>query len=171
MNINEAIHLIRDMESINPKPNTWADLGCGSGTFTKALALVLPSQSTIYAVDKNRNTIGNDAEISIENIQMDFVSESLPFHDLDGILMANSLHYVKYKIELLQKLKGHVIPNAQFLIIEYETKSANPWVPFPIPYEEVKALFLEVGFNTSTYLGERDSKYGDNKMYACVLST
>lgn len=32
-------------------PVRWADLGCGSGTFTLALAGLLPSGSTIDAID------------------------------------------------------------------------------------------------------------------------
>ena len=170
MNVTEAVHLIQDIGFINSKPCVWADLGCGSGTFTKALATLLPSQSTVYAVDENRNTIDDYAGVSIENVRLNFETEPLPFYTLDGILMANSLHFVKDKIELLQKLKSHVTQNSQFLIVEYEIKTTNPWVPFPLPYGLVKQLFSDIGFNTSQYLGDRDSIYSTGKMYACVVS-
>jgi ubiquinone/menaquinone biosynthesis C-methylase UbiE len=32
---------------------TWADLGCGDGTFTLALAAILPRGSIIHAMDRD----------------------------------------------------------------------------------------------------------------------
>jgi precorrin-6B methylase 2 len=37
-----------------PGPQTWADLGCGAGAFTLALASLLPAGSTIHAMDRDR---------------------------------------------------------------------------------------------------------------------
>ena len=53
MELGEAISLIQTDEIIQDKQTTWADLGCGSGLFTRALAGLLYTGSTIYAIDKN----------------------------------------------------------------------------------------------------------------------
>jgi trans-aconitate methyltransferase len=44
-----------------PAPSTWADLGCGDGTFTRALAERLAQGSTIHAVDRNRGAVTRTA--------------------------------------------------------------------------------------------------------------
>ena len=38
-------------------PQTWLDLGCGSGIFTLALAELLPFGSTIVCVDKEEQNV------------------------------------------------------------------------------------------------------------------
>ena len=54
MTHDEAVGLISSGRLTNsPGPATWADLGCGDGTFTLALASLLPAGSTIYAVDQD----------------------------------------------------------------------------------------------------------------------
>ena len=90
-------------------PTRWADLGCGSGTFTLALAELLPPGSTIEAIDlrpgiKPQTTAGG---VTIIPRVADFVADDLALNGLDGILMANSLHYVRDKPALLQKLRAY----------------------------------------------------------------
>jgi hypothetical protein len=56
MELREAISLIQTGEIIQDKQTTWADLGCGSGLFTRALAGMLYSDSIVYAIDKNMSS-------------------------------------------------------------------------------------------------------------------
>lgn len=51
MEIREARGMLSHQESDNQKKVTWADLGCGSGTFTLALAELLSAGSHIHAID------------------------------------------------------------------------------------------------------------------------
>jgi len=78
-------------------PVHWADLGCGAGTFTLALANFLPSGSIIVAIDLNpgiaKQTTNNN--VTILPRAADFTQLNFPQKDLDGIHMANALHYVK----------------------------------------------------------------------------
>ena len=82
-------------------PVTWADLGCGDGTFTLALAELLASGSTIHAMDRDtaalRGIPPSHREVQIITHQGDFTSDPWPFGNLDGILMANSLHFVEHQ--------------------------------------------------------------------------
>lgn len=92
-------------------PLRWADLGCGNGLFTEALAQFLPRDSTIYGVDL-RPTLYSEVVngVALFPIKADFINIPLPFSDLDGILMANSFHYVEDKPAFLEKLKGYLKP-------------------------------------------------------------
>jgi hypothetical protein len=59
MNIIEATALIRTSLIEWSQPQYWCDLGCGSGTFTMALAHVLSPGSTIHAVDWDQRALEN----------------------------------------------------------------------------------------------------------------
>lgn len=124
-------------------PQYWADLGCGSGVFTEALANLLPAQSRIVGVDRAHHTLkiemGNRVNITFQ--KADFVSDDLSFITVDGILIANALHFVKDKENLIKKLEKNFKIVSRFIIVEYEQYTANPWVPYPITFSELKNLF------------------------------
>jgi hypothetical protein len=81
--------------------------------------------------------------------------------------MANSLHFVSDKISFLERIKKHLKPNGQFLFVEYELAKGNNWVPYPIAFDRLKHILQELELKQIRKIGERDSVYGDHKMYAC----
>src|SRR5919109_898496 len=96
----DHVRLLRD--GVPHEPGTWADLGAGEGAFTLALADLLPPGSVIYAIDKDANALRELADSyrkrdpGIETRRADFPRE-LDLPPLDGVVMANSLHFVKDK--------------------------------------------------------------------------
>lgn len=172
MDIKDAIALIRHTPANAGVPEVWADLGCGSGTFTYALAHLLEKGSTIYAWDKERPRLAAlppPRQVHIKPGQLDFLEDDLPVSGLNGILMANSLHYVSRKPAFIDKISRHLQPDGSFLIVEYETSKANPWVPYPLPFQDLKALFREAGFTSAGRLNEKPSLYGSGHMYAALF--
>ena len=97
MSLEEAIALIAQANFPKDTPQQWADLGCGAGLFSQALASRLPAGSRIFCVDKERQRIRQPVEydVILDFLQRDFSREPLLWTDLEGILMANSLHYVR----------------------------------------------------------------------------
>ncbi|WPP52441.1 class I SAM-dependent methyltransferase [Catalinimonas niigatensis] len=170
MEIADAKDLIHDAVIPLEEPLAWADLGCGNGTFTKALAQLLPDGSTLYAVDKNQQHIihPDEKKVHIEFIQADFDKEELMLPPLDGILMANALHYVKGKVSLLARLQKLLNAEGKFIIVEYDTMRANPWVPYPIDFLHLQDLLYDAGFRQVKKLGERTSIYNRSNMYSCL---
>jgi precorrin-6B methylase 2 len=63
MYISEATELIRINEISGTRAQTWCDLGCGTGTFTLALATLLPPSSVIYAIDKDEKSLSRIPDI------------------------------------------------------------------------------------------------------------
>lgn len=153
-------------------PEVWADMGCGSGLFSFALAQMLCTGSKIYAVDKTNSFSKTNEVTGIETefIQADFVHDTLKLPELNGILMANSLHYVADKIALLSKFKNMLLPQGIFIIIEYETMQANNWAPYPVNFFQLKQLFLDFGYKNVTKIGERKSVFNNARMFAAVIS-
>lgn len=168
MELHEAVELIKPALWSPQRSSVWADLGSGEGLFTHALANLLGPGSTIHAVDKSNQIIEpshNNSTIFFH--QLDFTRDALPFTDLDGILMANSIHFVQDKRGLIAQLKTILRENGQLVIIEYELVKGNHWVPYPIPYDSLQAQLTESGFKEVQRVGERRSLYAGRKMYVC----
>lgn len=169
MQEREAIQLIQVGIPDDLTVSTWADLGCGSGTFTKALAQLLGNASTILAVDKEVQSITSpNNQVTINFQQADFTKNVSSPQKLDGILMANSLHYVKDQVQFLTSLKSQLQLNGRLIIIEYDTDQSNPWVPYPVSFKKLVTLLSNQGFTGIQKIGERPSVYNQNMMYACV---
>jgi len=171
MQVSEAIDLISHAALQNSTPQHWADLGCGSGLFSEALAHLLPDQSHILCCDKVSQGFANRtiSNVELEFKLLDFQHKMLSTESLHGILMANSLHYVKDKAAFVDQWKKALKPGGKFIIVEYNTRESNPWVPYPIPFSELKSLFEKADAKNIIKLGERPSIYRSENMYACEV--
>lgn len=171
MNLADAITLIDKAFPHSDTPQVWADLGCGKGTFTNAIAHLLPHKSHIYAVDSQLQSFPNILEnnVEIEFIKADFAKSDLNLSNIAGIVMANSLHYVKDKFTLIRNLEKYLSEDKKFVIVEYDTIIANRWVPFPIHFVALKELFLELGYSKIMKLDERKSIYGLGNLYSVAI--
>lgn len=173
MTINEAFTLINKAEIYQDNGIiNWADLGCGNGIFTQALGRMLPAGSVIYGVDKSEllkpGVTNNGVEIITR--QFDFITDDLGLKNLDGILMANSLHYVKDKPAFIKKMKTWMKPDGIFLMVEYDTDiPIARWVPYPASYLTLTTLFKNTGYSQVKKLGERPSIYGRANMYSAIF--
>jgi len=176
MKINEAIALIGDATSFLPRagqPQHWADLGCGSGLFTEALARILPAGSIVEGVDTHPDLPVVDrlrpalpVGSRLLPITANFEKDDLPFNGLDGILMANSFHYIQDKPALIKKLQTYTLPNAPFIIVEYDTDTpVARWVPYPVSFASLKKLFP-----AAQKLAQHPSVYGRANIYAAIAT-
>ena len=173
MTIQEAISLIKSDRIPTHSVTRWADLGCGDGLFTRALATLLHAGSTIYGVDKSSTlktqTTGNG--VNILPVEADFIADSLPFDALDGIIMANALHYVKDKPAFLQKLQAYLKPDPVIVLVEYDTDTPVPvWVPYPLSFSSLEKLAKTSGYTSIQKSGSHPSVYGHRSMYAAIVS-
>ncbi len=165
MQVYEAKQLIAKAYINLKEPQHWLDLGCGSGTFTRALAQLLPPHSCITAVDLENQSLPAEAG---ENVRIDFKQGDLQYlkirERVHGILMANSLHYIRDQVIFLEQLRQI---SAYPILVEYDTKKANPWVPFPIPFEKVKTLMPQGSILKQ--IGKMHSRYQSGGMYAAEV--
>jgi hypothetical protein len=109
-----------------------------------ALAHLLAPGSTIYAVDLDRSTLERVPDqhdgVEIRKIVGDLQSSSLRLPPVDGILMANTLHFIREQQALMRRLLSVA---DRFLIVEYERPRPNRWGPYPVGFERLRQLFSE----------------------------
>jgi ubiquinone/menaquinone biosynthesis C-methylase UbiE len=169
----EAADLIRHPGTYGVAPSVWADLGAGSGTFTLALAELLPPYSIVHAMDRDHAALQQIPEVHrhvhIQRHIGDFVNDPLPENALDGILLANALHYVRDQQAFIVKAAACLKADGCFVIVEYDTDAANPWVPYPLSFASLKQLFTASGFASITRLNERPSIYRRAVMYSALI--
>lgn len=177
MHRSEALALLVPAGWDRNTPARWADLGCGEGLFTEALARLLPRRSVIHAVDTDAEAmfkVPNVPDRHFSLVVADFTEfpwRFAPSPDgpgLDGLLMANSLHYVANQRAFLEQAAAYLAPTGRFLVVEYDTRAANPWVPYPLPFADLTSLFAGVGFPTVRRLGEQPSRFRNGNLYAAV---
>jgi len=172
MKPKDALNLIEPgVERINTK-QIWADLGAGNGIFTHALSRLLPAGSMIYAVDMNSTRMSSISlweQVTLKIIQADFVSSAWNTEPLNGILMANALHFVKEKESFLKKLKERLTPGGRLLIVEYEMEKGNTWVPYPISFQKLSAIATSSDFSSVKKLIEVPSVYEGRMIYSAVI--
>jgi hypothetical protein len=168
MKMSEATALIRIPLIKWGRPQSWCDLGCGTGTFTIALAQSLASGSTVHAVDLDRGALGAIPDqyrgVTILKVLADLRSPDLRLPAVDGILMANSLHFIQKQHLFLRKLLS---VTDYFLIVEYERYKPSPWGPYPVSFERLCQLFGETGVKSVEKLATRRSRFGGT-MYSAL---
>lgn len=151
----------------------WADLGCGDGTFTVALASLLPAGSTVHAIDNDTRALARvrarNSEVRIVTHTGDFTTFPWPFDALDGVVMANSFHYVRSQATFLRRVDG-TLRRRRILIVEYDITKPNPWVPYPVSHASAVELFQSVGYGEATILGRKRSRYRRGEIYGLLLT-
>lgn len=173
MNHNDHTNLLRPANL--SQGGTYADFGSGEGAFTLALRELVGPEATIYAVDRDGaalrrlkkdhlarfNTDGN--LILLPN---DF-SRPLSLPPLDGIVMANSLHYFREKEGILRHVRGFLKPNGMLFLVEYNVDEGNLWVPYPLSFETFRILAPFAGFTEPRLLGKAPSSFL-NEFYSAL---
>src|SRR5687767_15021458 len=129
MELSVAMRLIEAAFSSTSAPQAWVDLGSGSGLFSQALAGLLPAGSTITAIDKDAAALKSmdwpEKNIALIRTVGDFTNASFALPLVDGILMANALHFAKTHIALLTSLRKSLKPGGKFILIEYNMDTPN----------------------------------------------
>lgn len=174
MEHREMVLLIRD--GVVTSGGVWVDLGAGTGNFTWALAELLGPGATIYALDRDARAIAaqqvrivhDPPGATIISRQAD-VLRPLDLPLLDGILMANLLHFVRNQVSFLRRVAAHLRPTGQFLIVEYEQPTPIPWVPHPLPFVRLTEVSLAAALPAPMLIGTRHSPSSGRVLYAAVI--
>jgi ubiquinone/menaquinone biosynthesis C-methylase UbiE len=169
MNHQEIVELIRDGVD---QSAVWADFGAGWGNFTRALRELLGKRAMIYAIDRDERAFHtlreqHGSEGVLQTITADF-TQPLTLPPLDGILMANALHFVREQEKTLGLLRTYLKPSGRLILVEYDFKMPRPWVPYPVSRDKFAPLVTAAGFTNSRIISTRRSPSTGAEMYAGV---
>jgi len=172
MEHKDHVYLLHD--GVPGHGGAWADLGSGWGAFTLALADLLGPGAEIYSVDKDRGSLREQEralasrfpQTGVHYMTADF-TRPIDLPPLDGIVIANALHYVRHKEPVLQLLRSYLKPGARLVLVEYNSDHGNPWVPHPLSFPNWEALATRSGFTATRLLARVPSRFL-NEIYSAL---
>jgi ubiquinone/menaquinone biosynthesis C-methylase UbiE len=161
----DHVGLIRD--GVAGTGGRWLELGAGRGAFTLALADLIGPAGDIVAVDRDRGDLAALAatmsrrfpETHLATVVADF-SRTLPVEPgFDGVLAANALHFVRDPGAVLHGVWPLLRPGARIVVVEYDSDSGNPWVPFPFSFTSWRAIAASAGLVDTRLVGRVPSRF------------
>jgi ubiquinone/menaquinone biosynthesis C-methylase UbiE len=164
MNHNDHVNLLRN--GISTQGGVWADLGSGTGAFTLALADLIGAGGEIYSVDKDGGALREQEQamrarfpgVKVHHQRANF-THKLDLPPLDGVVMANSLHFHKQKEGILALVQQYLKPGARLILVEYNTDQGNTWVPYPLAYPTWEKLAERNGYIETKLLATYPSRF------------
>src|SRR5436305_2396360 len=164
MNHKDHVNLLQ--KGISEKGGIWADLGSGTGSFTLALADLIGPTGKIYTIDKDHRALKDQEKAmrtnfpttTVNYLTADF-TQRLDLTTLDGIIMANSLHFVRHKDPILQLIRSYLRPGGRLILVEYNADRGNMWVHYLLSYKTWEVLARQNGFTQTQLLSIVPSRY------------
>ncbi len=164
--MDHADHVGLIREGVLGGGTTWADLGSGEGAFTLALADLLGPAGTIHSVDRDERALRAQARglgdrflsVAVRPHVADF-TRPLDLPPLDGIVMANSLHFQRDRLAVLRLVASYLRPGGRLILVEYDTDHGNTWVPYPVSFRTWETLAVEAGLRETRRLASVPSRF------------
>jgi SAM-dependent methyltransferase len=174
MDHHDHLALIRD--GVRGAGGRWLELGAGDGAFTLALADLLGGAGEITAMDRDPGALGRlESRLhdrfratSVRVLVADFTA-GLPAGPFDGVLAANSLHFVADPIPVVESVRDRLRPGGRLVLVEYDADRGNPWVPHPISFQRWAALAPLAGFDAPRLLHRVPSRFLGAIYGACAI--
>lgn len=166
--MNHADHVSLLREGVGEPGGVWADFGSGRGAFTLALAELIGPAGQIISVDRDREGLraqemafrewAPERRPKLLFVQADF-SRKIDLPPLEGIVMANALHFFRDKEGVLQRVRACLKPGGRLILVEYNVDRGNLWVPYPLSYPSWEALAGRAGLIHTRRLAIRPSRF------------
>ena len=134
-----------------------ADIGAGSGVFSRPLAEAVAPSGKVYAVDIQQDLLDyinkRDQQDNIRNIQTvlgEFDDPKLPARDVDLAFINDVLHHIQHRAAYLKTLGAYLKPGGRIAIIEMDKN--DPKTPHRnqpellVGREEVEQWMSDAGF-------------------------
>jgi cyclopropane fatty-acyl-phospholipid synthase-like methyltransferase len=109
-----------------------ADIGAGSGFFSRPLAKAVAPGGKVYAVDIQQGLLDyinkRDAEENIHNLQTvlgEFDDPKLPMRNVDLAFINDVLHHIEHRALYLKALGTYMKPTGRIAIIEMNKDDPN----------------------------------------------
>lgn len=164
MNHDDHVALLRS--GVDQPGGVWADFGSGTGAFTLALADLIGPAGMIYSIERDRAALVQQERSLRECFPNTIVhyrpadfTRPIDLPPLDGIVMANALHFQRYPEPIVKLLKNYLRTEGRFIIVEYNIEQGNSAVPYPVSFRRWNELAAQCGFADTELLMTRPSRF------------
>ncbi|MGH7232004.1 MAG: class I SAM-dependent methyltransferase [Nitrospiraceae bacterium] len=128
------------VEALRLKPGmAVADVGSGSGYFTRRFARAITDQGKVYAIDVEPDMLAYVKD-SFEHMQIPYTAEfvlgepdnpKLPSDSVDLVFLCNVYHHVEKRIAYFTNLRAALKPEGRLAIIDFYHDERSGDVGFP----------------------------------------
>jgi ubiquinone/menaquinone biosynthesis C-methylase UbiE len=126
-----------------------ADLGAGTGYFSRYLSAAVGERGTVFAVDTEPNLVVHLRERAerekIPNVVPILASADnprLPAGKVDLVLIVDTVHHIDDRVEYLRRLQGVLKPGGRVAVIDFKKDSEIPVGP-PAEHRLARAHVVE----------------------------
>jgi ubiquinone/menaquinone biosynthesis C-methylase UbiE len=153
-------HLVKELH-LRPGDRA-ADLGCGTGAYTIALAREVGDMGQVYAVDVHREqlitlagTLKRQGLLNTETLWAD-IEKGIPIdaYSLDAVVMSNVLFQLTNIDQALSHVAKMLKPGGQLLVVEWSSSHSGigPHSDHVIDEETAETLVQKHGFRVQKRL-------------------
>lgn len=135
--------------------NRVADIGAGSGYFTRRLGRAVGETGVVYAVDIESNMLQHIAERATEDQQTNIVpvlarpdNPMLAPGSVDVIFICDTIHHIENRPSYYQVLKRDLAPGGRLVIVDFKKEDlpVGPPVEMKIDKQDMIAEVTAAGF-------------------------
>jgi SAM-dependent methyltransferase len=168
MDHQDHVALLRPAVAVPAAGATWADIGSGTGAFTLALAELVGPGATIVSVDRDAAPLREQARLvttrfpqTVLDQQVADFRNRLDLPLLDGLVMANALHFVPHReqAQVVRGLAEHLRPGGPFVVVEYDADRGNQYVPYPFRPATWATIAQTAGLERAREIGRVPSRW------------
>ncbi len=160
-------HLVRELY-LKPSDRV-ADIGCGTGVYTIALAHDVGITGQVYAVDVHREalhtlagTLDKRGIINVEMIWADVESQiPIDAYSLDAVVLSNTLFQFEKKEKALVNIARLIKPEGLLLVVDWSDSHGGlgPHSEHILKEEDAISLVQKHGFRIQKRLPAGDYHY------------
>ena len=118
----DHVDLLRD--GVPPEVARWADLGAGTGYFSRYLSDTVGVEGTVFAVEVEPNLVAHlrarseqEGTANVVPVLASFTDARLPPRSVDLVLIVDTFHHIDDRLPYLKRLRHALRPGGRVAII------------------------------------------------------
>jgi ubiquinone/menaquinone biosynthesis C-methylase UbiE len=146
-----------------------ADIGAGSGWFTRPLARAVGPSGKVWAVDVDadmnerlRERLAEEGIANVEIVLGEYADPKLPDGTLDLVFTSNTFHHIESRPEYFRNLKRDLAPGGRVAIVDYDGRKG--WFVIFVEHFTSKPELLD-DMHQAGYRVEQDHAFLDRQSF------